>query len=268
MNQQNKKRKLNNSSYPKEHKVDNHRNDENEEEQPFYYIYERKNLNTNLRLNSSKQRSYDDSGDAVKSALTPLENKNIKLFDMCLRFIAENLELCDSFVGFPSQIGHLLFKECVKTGKFDSNKTKSSTLNKCLNLFANAYPDCLFECLNLANQTETVLNTLKPLINICQIKCLDLSGTNLNRYLIENDVNLMDLLKSSSGSLEELSLSNNDLDDGFIKKFTLPQRIDLVDFNKLKRLNLSMNKRLRLEDNLFKYMVKFGGLNEIIVSRY
>ena len=43
-----------------------------------------------------------------ESALKPTES--LKLFDMCLRFIASNLEYVDSLVGFPDQIGHLLYK--------------------------------------------------------------------------------------------------------------------------------------------------------------
>jgi hypothetical protein len=43
-----------------------------------------------------------------EAVLKPTES--LKLFDMCLRFIASNLECVDSLTGLPDQIGQLLYK--------------------------------------------------------------------------------------------------------------------------------------------------------------
>jgi hypothetical protein len=42
--------------------------------------------------------------------------------------------------------------------------------------------------------------------------------------------------------------------------------MNLVDFKKLSRLNLSLNAELKLESNYLKYFIKFPDLNEITIS--
>ena len=224
----------------------------------FYYIHENKRmihfdsikLTNECRNNGTE--TLNESG-----LLKPSNNNNFKLFDMCLTFIATNLEHVDSLIGFPSQIGLLLFKECVKISKFSSPN--------CLIKFARAYPDLLIESLNLSSSiNNNILQHVSPLISICCLKKLDLSSCNLNEL---NSFDLISNLKESSCSLEYLNLANNKLDENFIRKLTIPQRVNSLNFIKLTHLNLSHNYKLKSFQYLIeKYFTRFKSLNEIYFS--
>ena len=98
-----KKRKLDSlksSIYPSKKATSNEA--ENDE---FYYIYDsrRKHLCSNFKKESMfilEKNDLIQSGHALK----PIPGKKIRLFEMCLRFVAKNLESVESFQGFPSQV--------------------------------------------------------------------------------------------------------------------------------------------------------------------
>jgi hypothetical protein len=261
----NKKRKYEQIQNPQED------NESNEFKNNLFYVYDVKKKKLCSNLNISKQVpkfKQDVDLNNLDYVLKPIGNKNIRLFDMCLRFIANNIENVDSLIGFPSQIGELLFNECIKIGKFDShlqNSNKNSKLN--LALFAYAYPDMLIESINLSNIEKFAFLNFQSILSQCLIQNLDLSNVKLNEILQNNEKTLCDLLKSSSTTLAYLNLSNNDLDEDFIKKFTLPQRLNYVKFEKLNTIDLSSNVRIQFSQNLIKkYFNKFDSLNEIIIT--
>ena len=63
-------------------------------------------------------------------------------------------------------------------------------------------------------------------MKFCFIKILELSNCDLLTR-----ENLVEILGNSVNSLEVLNLSNNSLDEAFIKKFTLSQRLAIGDFS-------------------------------------
>jgi hypothetical protein len=223
----------------------------------IYYIHENKRIHFDSIKLTNECRNNGTETLNESGLLKPSNNNNFKLFDMCLTFIATNLEHVDSLIGFPSQIGLLLFKECVKISKFNSPS--------CLIKFARAYPDLLIESLNLSSSiNDNILQHMSPLITICCLKKLDLSSCNLNEL---NNFDLISNLKESSCSLEYLNLANNKLDENFIRKLTIPQRVNSLNFIKLTHLNLSHNYKLKSFQYLIeKYFTRFKSLNEIYFS--
>ena len=130
----------------------------------------------------------------------------------------------------------------------------------------NAYSNVFVNTLRLRNKEE--LRYFHPILNVSSnIRHLDLSNTNLNQLLTELGLNLSELLRTSSKELESLNISHNNLDENFVKKFSLPQRLDLINFECLKCLNLSFNPNIRVSSDFFGYFKKFGALNEIILSK-
>ena len=179
-----------------------------------------------------------------------------------------NLRYLSCFLNFIStqKIGELLFNESVKCGKFDCNSNSTIVIKRCLNLLAYAYPHEFIHRLNLRSKDEFLF--LSPIIKKClNITHLDLSSSDLNDILNDSDSNLVDMLKASASQLESLNVSNNNLGDNFVKKFTLPQRLLLVNFAKLTRLNLSHNPDVRLHVEMVNNLKKFPLLNEIIMDK-
>jgi hypothetical protein len=188
-----------------------------------------------------------------------------KLFDICLRFVAIHVECVESFHRFPSLIAKQIFSECVTVGRFDLAKAMAngdeSTVNSILELFALAYPDELATSLNFKNDYR-LFKALSQSINCFRLRQIDLSNCDLNAN--GSGINLIDTFGKSMDSLEVLNLSDNSLDNGFIAKFTLPQRLDLNGFTRLVSIDLSANRKLTTA--CLNYFIKFPMLNEIILS--
>ncbi|CAF0709790.1 unnamed protein product [Brachionus calyciflorus] len=238
-------------------------------EDNLYYIYEskRRNLtaNFNFKINENSVNDTNEN-DSINFALKPENGKKINLFQMCLHFVAKNLEMVDSLVGFPSIVGELLFDECIRIGKFDKNLTISSLVQKYVRLFADAYSDIFIESLTLSTRSASIIATVLPIVSLCNLKELCLRDCNLVKILESKDWNLCDLLKNSENTLEILDLSSNNLNDNFIQKFTLKQRIGLANFSKLSILDLSNNFGIRVENNTINLLLKYANLNCILVS--
>jgi hypothetical protein len=103
-----------------------------------------------------------------------------KLFNMCLRFIALNVECVDSFHTLPSLIGREIFMECVKVNKFDSEKYEPDLILECISLFSKAYPELLIESINLCNLPKDLLLFMTNILARCSVKKLNLSQNQLN----------------------------------------------------------------------------------------
>ena len=135
-----KKRKLDTfqpSNYPNK----TYKTKDEAENEEFYYIYEakKKNLSTNYRIDRPISReNTSEANYALKPILAENAHTNIRLFDMCLRFIATNLESVDSLIRFPSQVNqnkkclskvHVNFREgYYKTANLRSIFRKSLSL--------------------------------------------------------------------------------------------------------------------------------------------
>ena len=75
----------------------------------------------------------------------------------------------------------------------------------------------------------------------------------------------MNILENSTKSLEELDLSENNIDEDFLKKITIPQRLGYLDFISLTKINLSKNYGVK-PFKFLKYFSKFSKLNQISIS--
>ena len=155
--------------------------------------------------------------------------------------------------------------------KFNADEYSPDSAQKCLLKFANAYPYSLIESVNLTFKSAKFLFQLRPIISVCFMKKLDLSACNLNQLCnSENEVeriNLIEILKESACSLEYLNLSKNKLDESFVKKFTLTQRLGYLNFRRLLSVDLRQNYKLKSMDMNKYFTRKYESLNEIYVSR-
>lgn len=237
----------------------------------FYYIYENKkrNLSCNFKLSASTCNTNTNATSETDTGYFSLEAPRnggaaFSLFNMCLKFIARHIDMVESLHGFPEIVAERLFEQCVQQSIFclsPTNNTKQIDLN--LKLFANVYTDVFITGLNLSNRTPKQVNFLLPYVAASNLVELNLSNCRLND-LFGGESTLMDVLKNSAHSLRLLDLSCNDLDDGFLRKFTLPCRLNHVNMIKLEYVNLSAN--LRLDVNVLKYFSKFSCLNEVMLS--
>ena len=224
----------------------------------LYFVYEpkRRFIWSNFKHNDN----YDDNLNENNS-----ENRTTKelksLFKICLTFIAKHVECVENFNEFPSQIGYLIFKECIQHGRFNFNEINFDKEEQSLKLFAKAYPDLIGSSFNL-NSNPILFSYLSNIMKFCFIKCLDLSSCNL--MIIKNEKNLLEILGNSMDTLEALNLSNNCLDEEFIKMFTLSQRLNLANFSRLMSLNLTRN--FKLQPECLKYFCNLKKLNEIFLS--
>lgn len=120
--------------------------------------------------------------------LKPVNPQSPKLFDMCLRFIALNVECVDSFRTLPSLIGHEIFMECIKVKKFEGQQYPTDLILECISLFSKAYPDLVIESINLSNLPKDLLIFMTKIINGCSVKKLNLSRTQLNELCDQKNV--------------------------------------------------------------------------------
>jgi hypothetical protein len=220
----------------------------------LYFVYESKRrvLWSNLKFNEIN----DDYTITKKNTGS---NDLKSLFKICLTLIAKNIEYVENFIDFPSQIGHVIFKECVEIGRFSFNETTCKKEEQSLKLFAQAYPDLMAKSLNL-NSNPILFSYLSNVMRLCCMTFLNLSNCDL----MENNLNLNEILKNSMPSLEVLSLSNNNLDHEFVKKLTLSQRLKLSDFSSLRMVDLTGN--FKLQPVYLKYFSNYKNLSEIFLS--
>ena len=68
------------------------------------------------------------------------------LFHQCIHFVAENIDIVDSFIGFPSQVAEQIFKLCVEKRKFMTKHLPS------LSLFTSQFGSDLLDTLNLSGK--------------------------------------------------------------------------------------------------------------------
>ena len=288
MNFENRKRK---NEYRPEPKLSRLDDDEREAAarhgNHLIYTYDdkRRQLSCNYRIHSSRKEAATNYSEVNHnwSLLRPFDDdgRRMRLFDMCLRFVAHNLDMVESLVGFPAQIGQLLFAESVKFDQLATSTCRSNaSIRSRLLLFARAYGDVsdepLMDSLNITSSfaddskasRPLLFRFLQPVISLCSLRRLELADSCLGPLLAAHDWSLPHLLASSSHSLAYLGLANNDLDDTWPQKFTLPQRLGCVDFAALACIDLSRNARCRLDRVRLVggYFAKYAALEQIITS--
>ena len=71
------------------------------------------------------------------------------LFQMCIQLVAKNLDLVESFQGFPSLIGEKIFRCAINSERFNSDSDYESLS---LKLFTDAFRDEVLSLLNVSRQ--------------------------------------------------------------------------------------------------------------------
>ena len=73
----------------------------------------------------------------------------VSLFQMCIQLVAKNIDLVDSFHGFPSLIGEKIFKCAISDERF---KTDSDYETLSLSLFTEGFKEEVLSELNVSKQ--------------------------------------------------------------------------------------------------------------------
>ena len=164
-----------------------------DEEENIYYIYEpRKRQHLESKTKSTKpqpqftkpdQQFINLASNLTQANLKP--TKSLKLFDMCLNFIALNVECIEHLRTLPSLVGEIIFNNCIKLDKFNCKVYRTDLILDCISLFAKAYPHLLIESVNLTDLPPETLTLMATIISECSLKRLNLKNTNLNELCSE-----------------------------------------------------------------------------------
>ena len=168
----------------------------------------------------SKQKHFSDNGNYndVERRMKILEFRKpppcnrktlLSLRESCLRLVAFNICLVDSWINFPDDIAKEILAKAIQLEAFENSSLND--LVPLINAFQDAYPKlimttCKITDLILINEYDNLLDSM--LVNILE---LDLSGCQLG----DNH----DLLRTISKLqyLKKLNLSNNCLSDTGIR---------------------------------------------------
>jgi hypothetical protein len=84
------------------------------------------------------------------------------LFSICIEFVAENISIVESLVGFPDIVGVEIFKSVSKQSHLQNYKT--DRVHSILQLFTNSYQDAVLSALNLTTFPRLLLEDCLDLI--------------------------------------------------------------------------------------------------------
>lgn len=88
------------------------------------------------------------------------------LFDVCLLYIADNVQHVDSLVGFPEQMADRLFAAAEEKQKFSNSETGL----RALQVFCEAYGDLVLKSLCLRNRLDLIPCDLYVyILNMCSL---------------------------------------------------------------------------------------------------
>lgn len=156
------------------------------------------------------------------------------LYDISLLFIAENIHHVDSLVGFPEQVGDILFVAVEEKQVFSDPVTAP----RALQVFNEAYGKMVLSSLCLRNRFPLLSEKLEEIKKFNSLKSLDLFGCRLgdNHEIFQHLTS--DFL---SRSLAHLSLGGNSLSDVGLQRLTAPVRMMKRGLSNLQLLDLSYN---------------------------
>ncbi|BFZ16782.1 hypothetical protein BsWGS_19821 [Bradybaena similaris] len=159
------------------------------------------------------------------------------LYCYCLGYVASNLPLIESLIGFPEMIGKEMFQAAVDLSE-DSFCFKTSSGKKSLQLFFEAYGDSdILPSLSLS-EDHIFLNDV---IDDCwwifeNLVCLDVSSCGIgdgHDFLLVIDRMLR---------LQTLSLRNNQVTDEGVRRLTVKSRMSQTNCLVLKSLDVSNSR--------------------------
>ncbi|XP_072018974.1 leucine-rich repeat-containing protein 42-like [Amphiura filiformis] len=177
-----------------------------------------------------------------------------KLFDISLMFVADNIHLVESFVGFPDIVGEQLFNTTMELGKFENYRTAIVALR----LFYEAYGGAVLETLSLRDRHVVLTEHLDCVVIFTGLTALDLGGCGIG-----NDHGILGVI-GNMYCLQELCLCDNRLSDDGIQKMTTPLRIMGRGPKQLHALDLSGNPLIT--DLGVKYLSAYTCLRQLDLS--
>ncbi|KAL2097508.1 hypothetical protein ACEWY4_006715 [Coilia grayii] len=178
------------------------------------------------------------------------------LLDLCLLYVAENVEHIESLVGFPEEMAARLFVVAEEKKKFSDQETGS----RALKVFCDAYEDLVLRSLCLRNRFSVVFEKLEEIKTFQSLRCLDLHGCKFG-----DSQEIFEYLTSGhlSRSLSQLFLGANSLSDAGIQKLTAPVRIMKTGLQNLELLDLSYNP---ITERALGYLACFQKLRGLDLS--
>ncbi|XP_061182132.1 leucine-rich repeat-containing protein 42-like [Saccostrea echinata] len=132
------------------------------------------------------------------------------LYNQCIRYIAKNLHMVESFSGFPDLVASDIFKEAEKLRKFDIVASEIPSKNdslKNIQLFCEVYSDCVLSSLNLSTCYLGLNYCLEHFLTFYGLHSLDVSNCFLG-----DDHEILSHIASLL-CLKELNLRKNCLSD-------------------------------------------------------
>ncbi|XP_028833566.1 leucine-rich repeat-containing protein 42 [Denticeps clupeoides] len=155
------------------------------------------------------------------------------LFDVCLLFVADNVQHVESLVGFPEDVAGRLFSAAERKEKFSDPGSAA----RALRVFGEAYGHLVLESLCLRNRCSLLCEKLEEFKTFRNLLCLDLHGCKLG-----DDHEIFQHLTSDAlASLSRLFLGANGLSDAGVQKLTAPVRVMKRGLENLQVLDLSYN---------------------------
>ncbi|XP_038068201.1 leucine-rich repeat-containing protein 42-like [Patiria miniata] len=178
------------------------------------------------------------------------ENTPRKLFDMTLDFVAANVVLVDSLVGFPEVVGQQLFEASHRHGNLSINA---------LRLFSDAYRDAVLRSINLSGHHLAINQHSNCLAVFPYLTELEVTGCRLG-----DDHEIISTI-ANCHSLTRLGLASNSLSDVGIQRLTAPLRVMRRGPRKLGILDLAGNNLIS-DKSAGQYLTVFTSLRGIDLS--
>ncbi|CAL8346479.1 unnamed protein product [Merluccius merluccius] len=179
------------------------------------------------------------------------------LFDLTLRFVAQNAHRVDSLRHFPEQIGAQLFAAAEEEVCVFSDQ---ETGPRALRVFNDAYGDMVLTSLCLRNRFPLLSERMCEIKTFHSLKCLDLFGCRLG-----DSHEIFQHLTNSplTGSLVKLFIGGNCLSDIGLQRLTAPVRMFKKGLDNLELLDLSDNP---ISEKVVRYLTCLPNLQHLDVS--
>lgn len=99
----------------------------------------------------------------------------LTLYCQCIEYISQNLQMVDSFFGFPDLVAADIFQKAEKLGKFERNSDENDSLRN-LQLFCNEYPENVLVGLDLSYSYLALNYWLEHFLSFNRLHSLDVSN--------------------------------------------------------------------------------------------
>ncbi|ESP05707.1 hypothetical protein LOTGIDRAFT_152577 [Lottia gigantea] len=201
----------------------------------------------NVSINSD---AVDEDHSNIQQLQSPCS-----LSDICIYYIALNINLVDSLFGFPDIVGIKIFQKTEELGKF---KLSSPESQAALRLFCDSYEGDVLSSLSVCNNHLCLNNYYDQILVFQYLKQLDISGNGIG-----DDHDILHHI-SNLDRLETLCLRNNGLSDDGIRKLTSPIR--MLKKGPLELLHLGLSENSSISSSVLRYLKCFQFLEILDVS--